>query len=112
VSIEADCYNAKIMSTASKIFVTLGLILLINAGVFFYAWNKGQETAVTACEASALISEELQDVYRRNMSVTYPQLYREDLIDLRALDTLTKNSINAIQKLNDAERSCIDAVDD
>jgi hypothetical protein len=99
------------MSTKYKIYILIAITLVINASVFFYAWNQGQETAETACNASALVSANVADIHRRNMAITYPELYRNDQITIEGLTTLTNNSVSAILKLKEAERTCVRAVD-
>jgi len=94
----------------TKVLVIFGIMLCINAGVFFYAWDQGRKTSETACEASALVSGEVQKIYQRNIQVAYPELYRRDQISIEGLDTLTTNAVSAIIRLKEAERKCETAI--
>ena len=93
-----------------EFWIIIGIILAINAGVFLYAWNKAQSTADIACNASALVSQQVQDIYRRNINETYPELYRNGQITGDGLATLTENATKAIHRLDEAERQCVEAV--
>lgn len=92
-----------------RVCIIIGIMLILNAGVFFYAWDQGKQTAVTACQASAQISQEVREVYQRNLTVTYPELYRQDVISIEGLGTLTTSAVRAIYRLSEAERKCIEA---
>jgi hypothetical protein len=90
------------------IIVVLGLV--INASVLLYTYESNQKTASTACDAAAQVSDRLQSVYRYNIDIAYPQLYRDDAITGSTLATLTKSGTNAIIILESAEDDCLDAI--
>ncbi len=99
------------MSLKLQALIIIAVMLLINAGTFLYVYHTSNETGQIACDAAALTSHEVRDIYARNINYVYPQLYKDNLITLDALDALTTNATAAIYDLREAERKCTEAID-